>query len=69
MKLYDITAEDVEKVIKNPDNEPRRERNRYIVHRTLSSKFKGMPLMVIYVIENDDLVILSAYPLKKSYRR
>jgi hypothetical protein len=69
MKLYEITPKDVEEVIKNPATEPAIERNRYVVSQVIGSKFKGKPLKVIYVIENDDPVILSAYPLKKSYWR
>lgn len=69
MKLYEIAIEEVEEVIKSPNSEPKIERNRDVVYRVLGPKFKAMPLKVVYVIENDDLVILSAYPLKKSYRR
>jgi len=69
MKLYEIATEDIEEVIKSPNSEPKIERDRYVVYRILGSKFKAMPLKVVYVIENDDLVVLSAYPLKKSYRR
>ena len=69
MKLYEIAIDDVEEVIKSPDSEHRMERNRYIALHIIGSKFKGMPLKVIYMLENVNLVVLSAYPLKKSYRR
>ena len=69
MKLYGITTQDIEEAIRSPDSKPKVERDRYAAYQVLGSKFKAIPLKVVYVIENDDLVILSAYPLKKSYRR
>ena len=68
MKLYGIFQEDVEQAIANPDRHAEMEGSRYVVHKT-SSKFKGLPLKVIYVLEGECMVILSAYPLKKAYRR
>ena len=68
MKLYGIFQEDIEQAIANPDKDPEVEGSRYVVYRT-SPKFKGLPLKVIYVFEGENMVILSAYPLKKAYRR
>lgn len=69
MRLYNITEEDIEKAIAKPDKEPVSEADRYVVFRTQREKFKGMPLKVIYVLEGSKIVVVSAYPLKKSYRR
>lgn len=68
MRLYEIAQEDVAQTIVNPDRGPKVEGNRYVVYRTLP-KFGGFPLKVIYVLEGECMVILSAYPLKKAYRR
>ncbi len=69
MALYGITDEDIEKAIANPDVGPGTEGKRYSVLRTEKGKFKSMPLKVIYVMEDGKIVVVSAYPLKKSYRR
>jgi hypothetical protein len=68
MRLYGIAEEDIEQVVAKPDKEPELEGNRYVVCRS-SAKFRGLPLKVIYVFEGECMVILSAYPLKKAYRR
>jgi hypothetical protein len=68
MRLYGIGREDIEQTVAKPDEGPELEGNRYVVCRDLS-KFGGMPLKVIYVFEGKCRVILSAYPLKKAYRR
>lgn len=69
MRLYFISQEDVEQAIANPDQGPVSEGNRYVVYRKHGEKFKGMPLKVIYVLEDSRIIVVSAYPLKKSYRR
>jgi hypothetical protein len=68
MRLYGIAREDIEQTIAHPDKEPQMEGSTYVVYRTLP-KFGAFPLKVIYVFEGDCMVILSAYPLKKAYRR
>ena len=69
MKLYDISEEDVEEVLAKPDIGPETEEDRFIAVRKLKGKFKEMPLKVVYVIEESKIVVISAYPLKKSYKR
>jgi len=68
MRLYGIAQEDVEQTIAKPDRGPKVESNRYVVYRTLP-KFGCLPLKVIYVLEGEHMVILSASPLKKAYGR
>lgn len=69
MRLYGISQEDVQQVMENPDRGPDSEGDRFAVSKLLGMRFSGMPLKVIYVLEGDRIVVLSAYPLKRSYRR
>ncbi|MDO8136538.1 MAG: DUF4258 domain-containing protein [Candidatus Brocadiales bacterium] len=66
MNLYGITKEEVEETISEPDKIDV-ESGRKVVYKTFELRFKGMPIKVVYVQEEGDIVVLSAYPLKKSY--
>ncbi|OHB94488.1 MAG: hypothetical protein A3E19_01240 [Planctomycetes bacterium RIFCSPHIGHO2_12_FULL_52_36] len=68
MRLYEISQEEVEEAVSKPDKIDI-ESNRKVVYKIFAQRFKGMPLKVVYVKEEGDVVILSAYPLKKSYWR
>jgi len=69
MRLYGIVEEDIEKVIKTPDTVITIGEERISVMRILRLKFKGFPLKVIYTKEHSKITVISAYPLKKVYRR
>lgn len=69
MRLYGITTNQVELVLSEPDYAPEREGDRFVVLKLIPAAFKGMPLKVTYVIESGRTIVLSAYPLKRSYRR
>ena len=67
MRLYGITAAEIELVLMAP--EKRSQEGEYLIaYRQFFRRFGGFPLKVVYVIE-DDAVIVSVYPLKRSYRR
>ena len=67
LRLYGITPADVEVTVTAPDR--RDEEGGYLIaYRRFFRRYDDLPLKVVYVIE-DDVVIISAYPLKKSYRR
>lgn len=67
MRLYGITAVDVEMAIAAPDR--REQEGKYlVVYRQFFRRFGNLPLKVVYVIEEEP-VIVSVYPLKSSYRR
>lgn len=68
MNLYGISPEEIEETVSNPDKIDI-ESDRRVVYKTFAQRFKGMPLKVVYIEEGEDIVILSAYPLKKSYWR
>ena len=67
MRLYDITVADVEMALAAPDRRDQ-EGEHLIAYRQFFRRFNNLPLKVVYVIEEQP-VIVSVYPLKKSYRR
>ena len=67
MKLYGITKTDIEDVIKTAEIRMI-ERNRHIAIRKIKDKFENMPLKVVYTMEDEDNIVITAYPLKKSYK-
>ena len=67
MRLYGITVADVERVLSDPDR--RDEEGKYLIaYRQFFRRFGNAPLKVVYVVE-DDTVIVTAYPLKETYWR
>ena len=67
MRLYGVTVADIEQVLEDPDR--REEEGKYLVaYRQFFRRFGNLPLKVVSVME-DGQVIVSVYPLRKSYRR
>lgn len=67
MRLYGITAADVERVLSDPDR--RDEEGKYLIaYRQFLRRFGNAPLKVVYVVE-DDMVIVTVYPLKQTHWR
>ena len=67
MRLYSITSDDVERTVSDPDR--REVEGRYqIAYRQFFRRFDNLPLKVVYVIEEEP-VIVTVYPLKKVYWR
>ncbi|GEM_PF-662629 len=70
MRLYGIGREHVEATLAAPQSTTTNEANgRLEATRRFPGAFKDMPLKVVYVIEERQIVVLSAYPLKRTYRR
>lgn len=67
MRLYGIHKEEIEQTIQSP--EQTEQEGRYqVASKTFPGRFGDNPLKVVYVIE-DDVVVITAYPLRKAYRR
>lgn len=67
MRLYGVTAADIDQVLEDPDR--RDEEGKYLIaYRQFFRRFGNLPLKVVYVME-DEQVIVSVYPLRKTYRR
>lgn len=62
MRLYRIATGEIEKTIQTPDFFGREGRY-HIAHKTFPGRFGSLPLKVIYVVEEEPIVI-SAYPLR-----
>lgn len=67
MRLYGIALADVEATITTPDRRDQ-EGGYLIAYRHFFRRYNELPLKVVYVVEEEPVVI-SVYPLKKSYRR
>ena len=66
MRLYGITATDVDMTVTAPER--RDQEDEYLLaYRHFFRRFGDFPLKVVYAIE-DEPIIVSVYPLKKSYR-
>ena len=68
MRLYDISIADVEMVLSAPDRHDQ-EGSYLVAYRQFFRRFGNLPIKVVYVIEEERVVIVSVYPLKRSYRR
>lgn len=67
MRLYRVTVTDVELTVDDPDY--REEEGRYqVAYRQFFRRFDNLPLKVVYVLEEEP-VIVTVYPLRKTYRR
>jgi hypothetical protein len=64
MRLYNITEEDILKVLELPDSTGS-EGGKLTAIRKYSKKFRGLPLKVVYEKTEKDMVIITVYPLKK----
>ena len=67
MRLYGITAAEVEQVLAHPDSHGI-DGDYLIALRVISGRFGNVPLKAVYVIE-DDTVVVSVYPLIRSHRK
>jgi hypothetical protein len=65
MRLYGIKETEIQETINSPDREDTQE-GRKVAYKTFPNRFSGLPLKVIFVI-GKETVIITAYPLKKSY--
>lgn len=68
IRLYGIQEADLEVVLEGPDSLTN-ERDRWIAVKTIPGRFYGFPLKVVYTVENDDVVVITTYPVKRRYRR
>jgi len=67
LRLYGIEKREIEEVIQMPEH-TEQEGRQHIAYKTFPERFGDKPLKVIYVIE-DEVIVITAYPLRKAYRR
>ena len=68
MRLYKISAMDILNTMETPEDSTEEE-HRFVVLRRFPGKFSGYPLKVVYEKMEDELFIITAYPLKKKIWR
>lgn len=64
IRLYNISENDVEKVITNPDFLVEKD-EKFSAIGFIPNKYSGLPLKVVYRKEGKINFIITAYPLKK----
>ena len=69
MRLYGISEEDIQNTIETPDyREKQTQTGKVIAHKVFAERFSGYPLKVVYE-EAEETFVITAYPVKKAYRR
>lgn len=68
MRLYNISEDDVRVVINKPD-EAIKQKFRSILLKNIKGRFSNMPLKVVLVREKDVTIIITTYPVRKSYKK
>jgi hypothetical protein len=68
IRLYKISETDIIEAIKSPDSSGK-EGNKLIALKKFQDKFSGYPLKVVYEVTNEDILVITAYPLKKKHWR
>ena len=67
MRLYEITEDDIMETLKHPDSTDNEGKYQISLKHFLG-RFSEFPLKVVYAIEDEEFIV-SAYPLKKAFRR
>lgn len=68
MRLYNISEDDVKTVIDEPDSVIE-DKDKVISIKHIENKFANMPLKVVYSGDNDATLIITTYPVRKSYKK
>jgi hypothetical protein len=68
MRLYNISEGDISETIDQPEISDR-EGIKVIAIKKMQDKFSGYPLKVVYEKREDELFIITTYPLKKKLWR
>lgn len=68
MRLYGIQEADLIAVLDSPDSLSVEE-DRRIAAKSIPKRFYGFPLKVVYTVKGDEVIIITAYPLTRGYRR
>ena len=68
MRLYNISEGDILDAIDSPDVSGR-EGDKVVAVKKFRDKFSGFPLKVVYEMIENELFIITAYPIKKKMWR
>ncbi len=67
MRVYKIAIEDIKFAIGDSETKER-QNDKTIVLKKVKNKFENMPLKVVYKVEDDKLILITTYALKKRTR-
>ncbi len=68
MRLYVISKRDIQKTVELPDIADN-EGEKMVAIKNFQDRFSGFPLKVVYKKIEDELFVITAYPLKKKMWR
>ena len=68
MRLYKISERHIIGAVESPDVSTKEE-NRMVAMKTFPDKFSGYPLKVVYEKIENEIFIVTAYPLKRKMGR
>ncbi|MBI2348680.1 MAG: DUF4258 domain-containing protein [Deltaproteobacteria bacterium] len=68
MRLYQISREEIETTIAAPDSTDKEEHGE-IAYKLFPDRFGTSPLKVVYVLEDDEPFVITAYPLRQAHWR
>lgn len=67
IRLYHIAIADVEQTIQRPEW-VEHEENRISAYRAFPGKHHEQPLKVVYSIEGSEIILITAYPLRRKVK-
>lgn len=68
VRFYEISKKDIQKTVELPDITDK-EGEKMIAIKNFQDRFSGFPLKVVYEKIGDELLVITAYPLKKKMWR
>ncbi len=68
MRLYNISERDIGSAIDSPDTSDK-EGNKVVAVKKFPDKYSGYPLKVVYEKIENEIFVITAYPLKKKMWR
>ncbi len=68
IKLYGITNEEISEAVESPDAADM-QGSKTVAIKKFDKRFSGFPLKVVYEKRENDVFIITAYPLKKKLWR
>lgn len=68
MRFYKITEDDINEVIEQAKI-GLTEEGKCVAIKQIKNKFDNLPLKIVYTIEKDDKIVITAYPVRKFIKK
>jgi hypothetical protein len=62
MRLYQVSREEIEECIETPDQRDKEGRY-YVAYKIFPGRFRSLPLKVVYIMDNEPVVV-TVYPVR-----